>query len=82
MHVITQSEIDIQNKKLSKQYLHNNLINEMKLWLKDRQFDVFATYRPKKTKIGAINSTRLFGQAIWNCGGIKEKPFICREYLV
>ena len=60
MNVITADDLRLMYQGMSKAYRNNNVLRDVAEWLKPRNYKIFATFRPKKTKINSVNAFDLF----------------------
>ena len=65
MYVITAEDIRSMNASHGREYRNNNVLKAIVEHLKPYRFTTMATFRPKKTRINAVNAFDLFLPALW-----------------
>ena len=57
---------------MSKEYRNNNVLQDIAKWLKPLNYKIFATFRPRKTKINSVNAFNLFIKPLYKFEGISS----------
>lgn len=72
MYVITERELKESYGNLSAEYRDRRVTDDIVGWLEPYDFNIIATYRPKKTKVTDVNAEKLFFMGLWNLPSINR----------